>query len=455
MLDVSYRPVGLLLAISMSHGCIKIPPKNKSQKVTPVHDPAQNENSSSLADAVSPGRLMPELKNRRIMGSCYESSYARYVNDDYLKSFRNKNFQVNIDPLETRQMFLQQNPFSGKEDPSEYPNSVHYSGIKVEETPEVRRWIRHFQNRGRITMTKWLMRGAALDDVLVPVLRREGVPEELFYLSMIESGFVPQAASKARATGPWQFVGATGRLYGLETNYWQDERRDPIKSTIAAAAYLKDLYRIYGDWYLAMAAYNTGPGKVDSAIRRSGSRNYWVLIRRGYLSRETKNYVPKMLAALTIGQNPGRFGFEVREPTDEWKIPVHSISLKKPVHLSEVARYLGVEDKHLKNWNPELLQGITPPSRWCRKGHYALKLPENYIQKFEMIEPALSEVKVKDIQQYDMQIGESLASVSKKFGITLKELKKLNPGLSDSLTETDRPVFVPVPEITYANMNLM
>lgn len=455
MYVVRIRPIGLLLAISMSHACVNLSQEKKAKKGTPENESVALIEGAGLSQGDKTQKVHSTVRMRKVLGSCNESSYARYVKDDYLKEFQNRSFQINIDPFQTRQVLQQQNPFSGKEDPSDYSNSVHYSGINVEETPEVRRWIRYFQSRGRVTMSAWLMRGSALDEILVPVLRREGVPEELFYLSMIESGFVHQAASRARATGPWQFVGATGRLYGLETNYWQDERRDPIKSTIAAANYLKDLYRIYGDWYLAMAAYNTGPGKVDSAIRRSGSRNYWVLIRSGYLSRETKNYVPKMLAALSIGQNPGKYGFSVAVPTEEWKLPVHSISLKKPVNLSEVARFLGVTDTHVKNWNPELLQGITPPPRWCRKGNYALRLPERYIQKFEMIEPALSEVKVKDIQHYRMKPGESLASVGKKFGVSVSELKLLNPGFSEKKNNLGRDVYLPVPEIKYTNMNLM
>ena len=312
---------------------------------------------------------------------CQNGHFARYLKDEHLS--------------DSRLRFSASPAWPGPESSRDPFGSGKKGGeaLRLAEMPEVRRWLRYYTGRGRETMRRWLVRGESYKDVLVPLLRREGLPGELFFLAMIESGFLWEACSRARAAGLWQFLPATAGLYGLRSDLWIDERRDPVKSTLAAAGYLKKLYRVYDDWFLAMAAYNAGPGRIDRSMRKSGCQNYWCLLRRGYLSRETGSYVPKVLAALTIGKNPRAYGHvpDVPEKKPGSVFPVHGVLLSKPVSLRELSRFLGIEYGLISFWNPELLRGMTPPPGSHGPGSYALRLPETYIHRYEMIEASLTE----------------------------------------------------------------
>ncbi len=168
--------------------------------------------------------------------------------------------------------------------------------------------IKFFQNEGRTSFQKWLNRMSRYKAIILPILEEEGVPPELFYLAMIESGLNPKAYSYAHASGVWQFISSTGKNYGLKKNWWVDERRDFEKATHAAARLLKDLHQEFDDWYLAFAAYNCGPARVRKTIKRQGTKDYWKLTR---LPPQTRNYVPNIMAAIFIANNPGKYGFSL------------------------------------------------------------------------------------------------------------------------------------------------
>ena len=178
--------------------------------------------------------------------------------------------------------------------------------IPLGEHELVESWIAYFSGPGAPRFGRWLERYGRYAPLMRPMLKEAGLPEDTIYLAMIESGFVPRAYSHAHAVGPWQFIAATGAAYGLKQNFWVDERRDPVKSTRAAARHLRDLYAEFGDWHLAWAAYNAGPGKVRTAIARYGSRDFFELVRHPYLRPETKHYVPKLIAAATVASDPAR-----------------------------------------------------------------------------------------------------------------------------------------------------
>jgi len=228
--------------------------------------------------------------------------------------------------------------------------------------PPVKQFISYFtKGRGRATMSAGLLRSVRYREMAEDIFKEEGVPTDLVWLAQVESGWNPYAFSSAAAKGIWQFIPSTGARFGLAQNYWLDERSSPEKSTRAAARYLKWLANRYqGNWQLALAAYNTGEGNVDSAIRRSGSRDFWRLHGGGYLAQETRNYVPAILAVVTIAKNPRKYGFEM-PPAFTYKYETRTIASQ--TDLKPLARKLKVSFGTLVDMNPELQRGMTPPGK--------------------------------------------------------------------------------------------
>ena len=317
----------------------------------------------------------------------------------------------------------------------------YFGSMPVVTNPRVEHWIRYFKNGGRKSFLKWLVRGESVRDLVVPILKEQGLPPEFIFLSMVESGFSNQAYSHAKATGPWQFMPGTARLYGLEMNTWMDERRDPAKSTLAAARHLRDLYEEFGDWYLAMAAYNAGPGRVRAAIRMTGSNDFWKLADSAYLPVETKNYVPQVLAALQLSSNPTGHGFDViADPMDV--MPVTTVTVKAPSQISEISAKLGIPEKLLRHWNPELVNAITPPVNKKFPG-YTMRLTASLADKWSTIEQDLASVEVKDVLIHRIRAGETLSSIAARYRVDSKRIMSLNPGRRSSRLKVGTEVAVP------------
>lgn len=226
----------------------------------------------------------------------------------------------------------------------------------------VRQFINYFtKGRGRATMEAGLQRSVRFREMAQRIFKQEGVPTDLVWLAQVESGWNPYAYSWAAAKGIWQFIPSTGARFGLTQNYWVDERSDPEKSTLSAARYLKWLsVRYKGDWSLALAAYNTGEGNVDSAIARSGSRDFWRLHRGGYIAAETRNYVPAILAVVTIAKNPKKYGFQL-PPAFPYRYQTKLVASQ--TDLRPLAKKLKVAYGTLLELNPELQRGVTPPGK--------------------------------------------------------------------------------------------
>jgi membrane-bound lytic murein transglycosylase D len=316
--------------------------------------------------------------------------------------------------------------------------------IPISESPLVQTWIDYFRTRGHQDYMKWLIRSEAYRDLLIPLLVQEGIPKEIFFLAMIESGFSNSAYSRARATGTWQFMKATAKSYGLQINYWVDERRDPVKSTIAAARFLRDLYGRFGDWYLAIAAYNAGPGKIKSAIRRAKSRDYWKIAQTPYIKRETKHYVPKMLAALIIASNPQKYGFDfVGNPQE--RTPSEVILVSKPASLTDIANRIGISVATLKRWNPEILRGVIPPSSFKSDGGYPLRLAAAYHEKFREAEDDLPTLQIDDVQMHRIVAGDTLAAIARRYKISVGDILALNPQISPRNLRIGHMIAIPVP----------
>jgi membrane-bound lytic murein transglycosylase D len=254
---------------------------------------------------------------------------------------------------------------------------------------------------------------------------------------LIESGFSPKAYSVARASGPWQFIPGTGRRYGLRIDWWTDERRDYEKSTHAAASYLKDLYDMFDSWPLATAAYNAGEGKILKAVARYNSADYVELIRHRYLKQETKDYVPKMIAALTIAKEPEKFGF-----TDvKYEAPLEFDKVEVPggTELTALGRVIGVPYESLREWNPELRRFCTPPNRET----YELRLPKGYGRiAEERMEEIRANAKVTFLL-HAVKKGETLSSLADRYRTSASILQELNGMKKPALARTARLV-IPV-----------
>lgn len=239
--------------------------------------------------------------------------------------------------------------------------------IRFENGALIKQWIRYFSVEDRERFDRFMKRGSLYKTLIQDILTEHGVPAEMYYLAMVESGFSRKARSHAQAVGVWQFAASTARLYGLRVDKEVDERLDIIRSTRAAARHLKELYAEFGSWNLAMAAYNCGVGCVRRAVRRGGTKDFWQLARKRLLPAETVHYIPKFQAALQIGRHPERYGFSRKKV---YKFPlVRKVRVKEPVSLKQLAQKYRVPPSALISLNLHLLKGRVP------KGGYEVWLP--------------------------------------------------------------------------------
>ena len=241
--------------------------------------------------------------------------------------------------------------------------------------PGVERFVAQFQSTGRNSLRGALSRSARYVARMSTILRKRGLPPELAYLPLIESGFRPHAVSHAGAVGPWQFIAATGRRYGLRIDRYVDERRDPVKSTRAAARYLKALYAMFGNWHLSLAAYNNGEQNIVRILETREVADFWEMRRRGYLCAETADFVPQFLAALRIAAAPEAYGFAA--PT-EHPLRYDLVRLNRPLSLATVARLSGTSTQTIEELNPALHRGVVPPHG------YAVRVPKGTKAVFEL-----------------------------------------------------------------------
>jgi membrane-bound lytic murein transglycosylase D len=299
------------------------------------------------------------------------------------------------------------------------------SDIPLTINSKVEYFINFFQTTGRSWFGKWLSRSERYLPMMKEVLKREGLPEDLVYLAMIESGFSTHAQSRASAVGPWQFIAGTGKRYSLRIDPWIDERRDPLKSTTAAAMYLKELYSIFNkDWYLAAAGYNAGENKILRAISMYESHDFWQLTRGDYLKRETKDYVPKLLGAAIIAKEPAKYGF-----ADVAYLPpieFDTVVIPTRTDLEVVAKAIDVPYETIKELNPELKRWCTPPDY----PNYELKIPKGKKAVFHR-----EFAKIPDDQRYAEKAvsvryraakGDTLQSIAQRFGVSQEEIISLN-----------------------------
>jgi peptidoglycan lytic transglycosylase D len=294
--------------------------------------------------------------------------------------------------------------------------------VTLVENDRVRYFVDYFCGKMRDFFMRALARSGKYIPMMATVLQEAGLPEDLVYLSLIESGFSPSAYSRAKAVGPWQFIRATGIRYGLRIDSWIDERRDPVKSTRAAAAYLKDLHQQFGEWFLAAAAYNAGERRVETAIQRARTDDFWLLSQRTIFKQETLNYVPKFIAAAQIAAEPEKYGFS--DLVYEAPIDYDEVTTHRPLTLPTVAKLARTTVANIKELNPAILKSVTPPSE---KG-FTLRVPSGSGEIFSQAYKAQFDstgVGVKVID-YTVKKGETLAAIAKRHHLSVNRIMEAN-----------------------------
>lgn len=390
-------------------------------------------------------------------------------------------------------------------------NKIVVDGIELEHTEfdipivvntYVEKWVDYFTGRGRVYFLIYLQRSKYFIPYITPTLEDNSVPKDLVYLAMIESGFNNHAYSRASAVGPWQFISATGKRYGLKVNWWLDERRDIKRSTEAAISYLKDLYNMFGSWELAAAAYNAGEAKVARSLERYGTADFWALSRTRYFKPETRNYVPKMMAAAIVAKNYKQFGFtdeEVAgEPSPEDEITaqeaiemeklmnlldeegrelasdkvndrelasataeLHSaakpfvdkkgkvggedkivrVEVPSPADLLNIARAAGMSYERVKNLNPAIRRWCTPP----HSNKFEVMIPASAKERFLAAYNHPAFPREINFRAYAVKKGDTLKRIARRFGIAVEPITDLNGISSDRNLKLGKTIYLPIP----------
>jgi peptidoglycan lytic transglycosylase D len=316
------------------------------------------------------------------------------------------------------------------------------SDIPLTFNSKVEYFVNYFQTVGRTAFGRWLSRSERYIPMMKEVLQKEGLPEDLVYLAMIESGFTPHAYSVASAVGPWQFMSGTGKRYSLRIDGWIDERRDPMKSTVAAALYLKELYGIFNkDWYLAAAGYNAGENKILRAIGMYNSNDFWQLSKGSYLKRETKEYVPKLIAAAIIAKEPAKYGF-----ADVAYLPpieFDTVTIPAQTDLDLAARLCGVSLDTIRTLNPELRRWATPPDY----PGYQLKIPRGkkdlFVEAFAKVPETARFTERTVTVRHRAGRKETLAAIAGRYDTTAEAIAAAN-GLKKNARVGGKLLLVPV-----------
>jgi len=376
----------------------------------------------------------PEVQNNRRFAELYRTVMAEHSEFYGITEARS---EVEGDVFEIQEeLFSEQDDWIAEGYALPDNLTINQTEVPLIQNQHVNRHLMYYTLRRPDVMERWLERSDYYFPMMREIFEDEGVPQELIHLSMIESGLVPTARSWASAVGLWQFIRATGAVYGLEVNWWVDERRDPVKSTRAAAQHLRDLHDIWGDWYLSLANYNLSPRGLRRAIRAAGGvEDYWAAYP--YLPRETRGYVPGYIAATMIAMNPDEFGFDTESDVTPYNFDVVEVDGLMP--LEELAKAAGVTLQEIKDYNPELLRWATPPG-----GKYPLKIPTGIKEQFlAAYQEIPQDTRASEVAMHTVSSGETLGYIARRYGTSVRALYETNEGLSSTIHPGQR-IVVPV-----------
>jgi soluble lytic murein transglycosylase-like protein/LysM repeat protein len=307
------------------------------------------------------------------------------------------------------------------EQPAE-PRRLQFSK-EIVTNPKVRHFVRYYSTTAKGHFQRMLERSGKYMPMIAKVLKQEGLPEDLGYLALLESEFIVNTTSPSGAVGLWQFVAGTARKYALRIDEWVDERRDPVKSTRAAAAYLKDLHEHYGRWYLATAAYNAGAGTISKAMKSSGAKDFWSLSQKARLSEETRNFVPKFVAIALIAKDPGKYGFNPIEYAAA--LDYEEVELPWSMKLETVAEMAESDAAAVRELNPALLRNTTPPG----EGGFRVNLPVGKSAAYlARVDEKSKEKEAEAVQMvtHEVRKGETLFAIARHYGQEVRALMEFN-----------------------------
>ncbi len=381
----------------------------------------------SLWSYIEGGDLAPEPPSAEEVLESDELAEARRMEESFLTRFR-------VSPP----VDFYKNPVAATEHDPLHLDKVDLAefDIPIDINEDVVRWLNYFTGKGRKYYARWMSRSTTYRPMMYAKLRAAGLPDDLVYLSMIESGYSTSAYSSAAAAGLWQFISSTGKMYDLRIDSWVDERRDPEASTDAAIRLLSDLYKQFGDWRLVWAAYNGGPGRVTRGEARHGTKDFWQLVEKNAFASETDNYVPKIMAAAIIGKHPERYGFtgidfqpELRRDTIQVEGGMYGLDV-----LAEAA---GVSVDELRNLNPHIRQMATPP-----EGTF-IHVPKGSGKSFAANVAAIPEEKRLTFREHRVAKGESLGSIAKRYGVSVADLQAANHIRNANLISVGQKLIIP------------
>jgi membrane-bound lytic murein transglycosylase D len=313
----------------------------------------------------------------------------------------------------------------------------HSHDLPIVVNDRVLGFLEYYQNgKGRNSIIAGLERMGMYRPMIQGILQEEGVPQDLIYLCQAESAFLPRALSRAAAKGMWQFISSRGTEYGLTQTWWVDERSDPEKSTRAAARHLKDLYSEFGDWYLAMAAYNAGPQRIKNALEKTGGTTFWDLVDRKVLPKETINYVPNIIALAIIGSDPVKYGFDIK-PQDP--LETERVTVDKATDLRVIAEAIGVPLEDLRSLNGQVLHMTTPPN----DPDFELILPKGFAAAYDEKVAGLPDNERVRFLYYEVRKGDTLSVIAKRYGITVAVLRQANNLTAKSILATGQSLMIP------------
>ena len=334
---------------------------------------------------------------------------------------------------ETLRGLLGDDPIGVVRDPHDVENR-----LPLEVNDRVEAWINYFQNVIPERFQIYLERKSRFEPMIRQKLREHGMPQDLIYLSLIESGMNPNAYSRAAAVGLWQFIRSTGRMYDLEVSFWVDERRDPEKATDAALRYLSDLHDRFGSWYLAAAAYNGGPGRVSRGLARTGGGTFWDLADARLLRSETRNYVPKIIAAAIIGHDPERYGFHALSP--QAPVAYETVLVPDATSFDVLAEAAGTDEETIRDLNPEFPQRVTPPDRTVE-----LKVPLGKGAEFEQ---RYAQIPVDERVTWTFHVvarGQTLGGIGSAYGVSVAALRAANGNIDPRRLQIGQRLVIPSP----------